>query len=234
MKILAKKAIDVQVTAQKKAQIDEGVAIATKIDALRQTLLSLEAQHKNFIDGMKDSLNIETKYLIEKIANLKLEISNLEEEREKLLIPLTSAWDSVNERDSILQVKEKEVDRREKVLIPLEVKATEREEKTKEAFSRIKVRERELIKVYDSAETLKKEAEDINKQVVIGKERSEKDIETRYSVLKTKEEQAQYSLEFYESKKSVLDARERELNQKETLINDRYQTLLRTQARLKK
>ena len=88
MDLISKKVITSQIANQRKIQIDEGVALAKKIDLLRETLGSLELQHKNFLDKKEKELLSVTSNLEKDISNKKIEIKKLEEHRLKLLLPL--------------------------------------------------------------------------------------------------------------------------------------------------
>ncbi len=65
---------------QRKQQIDEGIALAKKIDAMREELLSLQKQRNNFIEGTKVALELETNQLYEKKISLQKEVNLLEEQ----------------------------------------------------------------------------------------------------------------------------------------------------------
>jgi len=233
MKLLPKKTIDVQVAAQRKAQIDEGVVIAKKIDALRQTYGSLETQHKAFLDGMKKSLDDSNRKLIESIAHKKLEIEELEEKRSRLLEPLTYAWEEVKLEKKRISEVTNSLDDRELRLAAKEENIRDRDKKSKDSLNRINIRERELSAAYQEADEARTEILEIKKTVSEFRESSKKDIELRYQDIRHKEEQNQYSFEFCERKKSELDARECALNDRERSINDKYETLQRTINRIK-
>jgi SMC interacting uncharacterized protein involved in chromosome segregation len=104
MKLRPKSQIDAQVASQRKAQIDEGVRIAQKVDALRETLSMLEAQHEQYIAGMKGELDRQTSDRVQRIAELESEIRELEEKRKLLLAPLDEAWAEVRTEKQKVQV----------------------------------------------------------------------------------------------------------------------------------
>src|ERR1700750_2532234 len=85
MKLLKKSIIDAEVNARKKAQMDEGIQLAQKIDTLRKTLNDLEVQHRNFIDGMQGELKKATDELFEEIAERKNEIKELQVQKDRLV-----------------------------------------------------------------------------------------------------------------------------------------------------
>ena len=70
MKLLPKSQVHAQVNEQRRQQIDEGMILAKKVDALRQTLAELEEQQRKFSEGTKRELERETQELHEEIAEL--------------------------------------------------------------------------------------------------------------------------------------------------------------------
>ena len=79
MKLQPKQQITQSINLERKTQIDEGIALAKKIDVLRETLASLEKQHQDFIAGSRVEIEKNLKVLQERKSNLLGEINKLEE-----------------------------------------------------------------------------------------------------------------------------------------------------------
>lgn len=232
MKLFTKKAVDVQVTAQKKVQIDEGTAIAKKIDTLRQTLGSLEVQHKKFVDGMKDGLKKETDYLIQKIASLRIELSDLEAKKSKALEPLDIAWQNVKIKTKEILNLRSELDAREEKLSFREKSTIEREKKSKDSISRLNIRENELDKAYAHALNLKEEAESVKKDADDYVASKSKNIENKERDALIREETNLNDFNSNQAERQMLKDRELGLNARETRLMDREQMLERNIKRL--
>lgn len=106
MKLLPKK-IDIEKARleERKRQIDEGIHLAKKIDALRQTALSEE---KALREWRKNSLAAVQKeiddYIIVK-ENLRVQTEEAEVHRKKLIEPLDKEWEEINRIKSELNRK---------------------------------------------------------------------------------------------------------------------------------
>lgn len=77
MKLLPKSQVLANVNEQKRLQIEEGVILAKKVDALRQTLLDLEDQQRKFIEGQRAVLERELGQLNREIELKKELLNNL-------------------------------------------------------------------------------------------------------------------------------------------------------------
>lgn len=133
MKLWKKSAIVSELASQKKAQIDEGINIARKVDALRETLLSLQKQESDFINGMKDRLNTELSELEQKVVNLRDEVEELETRKTKFVL-LEEEYEQAKKIKTQLKSKLDKVEERDKIL--------------KDKVTRIKIREKELNEAY--------------------------------------------------------------------------------------
>lgn len=233
MKILSKRAVDAQVALQRKSAIDEGVRIASKVDRLRQDLASLEAQHARYISGMKDELHKETDGLISKVADLKSEISDLEEKRAKLLAPLNQEWENV-------KIKAKEILDREAKLVSVETSLSfrektllERDKKSKDSLFRIKTHERELERALNNALFEEDRAKSIRSEAESYKSLKEKEILDKELACEKREQKNRNDEEANKNLNDLLKAKERELVEREVRLNDREATLERNIKRLK-
>lgn len=107
MKLLPKKELAGKINDQKKADIDSGVFIARKVDALREELLLLQKERNDFIAGSQTVINDSLAPLQKKYNLLIKEIKELEEQRKELLKPLDHEWEKVTKlKEEVLEGKE--------------------------------------------------------------------------------------------------------------------------------
>jgi chromosome segregation ATPase len=232
MKLQAPKQLNNELNLQRKNQIDEGVKIATKVDALRQTLASLEQQHTVFLAGSREEAErISTDFRVQK-ESLQGEIRKLEERKAELMKPLDDEWATLNEakeqfklevadyeiKKDELQEKEKEIKEGEKRLL----ERTKTLDSTEETIKRVS---RETIELNEQAKGLKERQVREYEQFSRDHKERNREIETREKALIV---QANYN----SHQKAILDKREKQLNDKEKFINDKYNTLLRTLSRI--
>lgn len=77
MKILKKQIINTQIAEHRRQQIEEGLSLAKKIDALRNELLELQKKRTDFIEGTKSELQQQLKSLYQEKEKLEEEIKCL-------------------------------------------------------------------------------------------------------------------------------------------------------------
>lgn len=97
MKILKKSEILSVKNKQTKDQIDEGVAIAKRIDELRATLAKIEKQHSDYIAGMKEQLEKEIAGLIKQKRDLEHDIGNKRAEFNDIVGKIKQAGEFIKE-----------------------------------------------------------------------------------------------------------------------------------------
>lgn len=179
MKLLPKSVINTELASQKKKQIDEGLMIAKKVDALRETLSSLEKQHRDFIGGMQIELKLQTQPLINEIAERKLEIENLKSKKEELLVPLTKEWNEVNEKRKELDQISEKLAKEQATLLQKEKVLEERLKKEKENIFKINTIRNELAKILKKGQENEEKTKKALEFVELAKENSLKEIEER-------------------------------------------------------
>lgn len=221
------------VASQRKAQIDEGVRIAQKVDALRETLASLEAQHSKFIEGMEGELNRRTEHLISKVANLERDIADLEENRRILQIPLDDGWKELNQKMAEISQMKVTLEQKEAKLAQKELTQDQRDKKSKELMVQVKSRDRASITAHDEAEQAKIDAESIKAEALEKKAFQEKIFESKSHELDERENSL-VSYTFTLSKREEqIELREQEIKDEKVRLLDQRQTLERAMARLK-
>ena len=146
MNLLPKKQVQSQVQDERRKQIEEGTFLATKVDALRQELGSLEKQKGDFLASTKADIEIQTKPLIELKTSLQAEVAQLQKQQLALRQPLTEEWTLLSkakaeQENSVIQFEtaKKEL-RRQFSLVDIE------KTKQKESSYKIRVIERQVSK----------------------------------------------------------------------------------------
>jgi uncharacterized protein YoxC len=233
MKLPTKSQVQVELARERKAQIDEGVRIAQKVDSLRNTLSSLEKQHNEFINSMETGLKAKVKPLEEEIKAKKAELVVLEDRKRELSKPLDEEWKKVKEEKIKLEQKEKEFDEKfaqvESKREFLEKKALE----LKDIQSRIRTQERELAKVYSEALTDNKETAEILLLTKEYESDQRKVIDEEWKRIEVERNENKISSLANKNREEQLNRKQKELGDKEIEIRDKYKTLERTLKRIK-
>lgn len=233
MKLIPKSQISNDFANDRAIQIKEGLALAKKIDVLRETLASLETQHANFLAGSQRELQIATEALTIRKNELENEISKLEVKRAKLQKPLDDEWAELKEN----QVKFKE-DLENLATKSDELKTKEKDiEKETKRFDKERIasteRETETQLLYRQAEQDRTKALELKSARIKEYAEFKADADKRDEKQNIREKALLAQATFNEDSKEILNTREKELNNREQAINDKYQTLMRTINRIK-
>lgn len=106
MKLLEKKQINENIQIQRKNQIDSGIFLAKKIDALREELSSLEKQRTDFISGSRKVIEDELSNLQSIKKHIENEIKESEKKLAKLREPLDKEWANLEQqKNNIINIK---------------------------------------------------------------------------------------------------------------------------------
>lgn len=231
MRLLPKKQVSIEASKQKKALIDEGIGLATKVDVLRETLVVEEGKVNLF---RRETISQIQKDIDTKIQERQLlETGNvfLREERIRLSAPidLTEAWEEVKTgKLEISQWKETLTDKEVRMLVRESdvVDAEKSLLKRTEAIGRKeKLTERTLVGAQEKFEkasvTLEKAQEEGSKLVHDAIHR-EKAVTERESNVTVKEAEIQ-------ERETKAAAHELDLSNREIALKDRYETFIKAQ-----
>lgn len=234
MKLIPKSQIANDLASERANQIKEGLSLAKKVDVLRETLASLEAQHAKFLAGTQGELIKATEELQRKKQEVESEIAKLEIKRQTLLKPLDDEWASVKEAKEELNKQLEAFDLKENELTTKE-KAFKKEEKRIEK-ARIIAAEKEAES--ENLYRLATEDRDKAKELRTARTQEYKAFQTECAKRSKEQDDREKALinhaHVNEHNKKILDKREKALTDKEKFINDKYETLMRTLNRLKK
>lgn len=233
MRLPSKIEVNNAVATQRKREIDEGLSLARKVDALRQTLASLQQQHEQFIAGMEGELKKRTDFLISEVANLERDVADLEERKKQLQIPLDDEWVKVNQRVKEIENSALKLKTLEEKLNQRELVQDERDRKSKEVLVRVKARDRASIQAYEQAENTKNEADKIKTEISAKREIKEVEYAEKDKEYAIKE-QSLVSYKFtLEKREEQVEMREQEVKEEKIRLADQRATLERAMARIK-
>lgn len=233
MKLLDRKIISNDFVLQKKAQIDEGVIIARKVDVLRETLASLEKQHRDFIAGTRQDLLNATSQLINEKESLQGEIRSLNERRQKLLKPLDDEWETLQEEKNKFFKEQTEFSIKEHDLNERESKITKTEKTISKIESQLQELKFDAERQRDEATTDRAVAKGLRKENETTRDTQARDFTRRTKDLDIRDRANNNQRKYLDDIKKGLEDREIELNNKERAIADKYAQLERTIKRIK-
>jgi len=211
MKLLQKSTIINQKNAERKKEIDEGLALARRIDALRETsakeetnLLTYRATALKVVQDEIDNLTIQA-------DELKQQIKRDTEARKELIKPLDKEWEQIYEEK--LQIDK---DSNANILLVLQLKEEEQQlEQKKSEISQISARttkkEQEIDKLKEEINSLKELAQ--REYELANEERIEKNNFYDNQITKAIGLQKEY-----ESALTIIKIRENEVKEKESNI----------------
>jgi len=228
MKIPDRKQIASDFNLQRKLQVDEGVKIAKKVDVLRETLASLEEQHRKFIAGTRQDLINQTEGLERKKADLQGELVHLEERRKRLLEPLDKEWAKLYDKETILTKRLFLFKDNEDKLNERESQITKTEKSTEEDRYKILELKGETERANKEARQFRDEQKSIRDDIKRTKDNQDKDFFKVNKELNKRDDELIIQRKYLDLVKKNLDAREKELDDKDRAIKDKYATLQRT------
>lgn len=227
-RLLDKRLITAEVAGQKKAQIDQGIAIAKKVDALRDTFSEEEKKLEllRVITTKKVQEEIDT--LLQSREALKRDLVRIMEERKRAQEPLDALKQALDEREVTISSKEVSLLQRASGIEKEEHEADEREKQVALDEERVK-------HLKTSAELKLEKADSVLKDAIedAGESRNTAQINLTESELifkraEQKLHEVQNYKELLERKEKNLDDRQSTIDIRERALRDRYNTLERT------
>lgn len=108
MKLHSPRTIQTNLNDERKQDIDNGLKLARKVDALREDLSKEEQKRDLFINANTTELQKRLGELSSTIAIKEKEVEVLEDKKRELMKPLTLEWDKLKEQQK--ELEEKEID----------------------------------------------------------------------------------------------------------------------------
>jgi hypothetical protein len=236
MKLREKKQIMADASDQRKQQIDEGVTLAKKVDAIRATLNIEEAQLEKLRRETLPELRDTIVSLDKEGDDLRAGNKMLFEERKKLMAPvdLTEAWENVRKEELRNTEKSNLLDERTQAI-------SERESEIDSIEHDLQARTRAVERSEAGVNTNLMEAEQQNKEASEVLEKARHEAEMLLKQAETRERKAAQLESSLDERETYLvrreaDALEKEIDlaKRERVLRDRYQMLERTLQRNKK
>ncbi len=113
MRLLDKQSVAAQVNSQKQSQIEEGIQVAKKVDAVRSALSVEEVKLKEFRANAIAVVQKEIDSKVLEKAELDAEIDNARANLKTLRVPLDAEWKKLAEDKEALRLREIDIVSRE-------------------------------------------------------------------------------------------------------------------------
>lgn len=234
--LLEKRTINAEVATQKKQQIDEGLRIASKVDAVRETLGAEEANLENFRRQTIARVQSEIDGKIGERNALENVLIPMRKERERLLIPpdLTNAREEIKNKTANLEQDISEVNQKKAELeqgISLNIQRERENEIETERIAELKRlalldRENSYLVLKESKSSSHKMLTEAQK-ILQENENKEKELNNRGIQLDAREKTLIEN-------ETINAIKEKDLKNRERILKDRTDMLIRNENRLKK
>lgn len=234
MKLLERQSLNNDLQEQRRAQAEEGIRLAKRIDALRETLSTLEKQHQDFIESSRTTYQEAIGALERRKDELEKEIVRLEERRALLREPLDKEWESLEEAQKdhekkalSLAIQEASIAKRDSVVLEKEKKAEQRERALNDMSEAI-----EQERAFVSHE--KEKATSLTLKLREEEKRSVSEQKERERITLKKDEESDRRARAIDMREKLLNAREKSIDKREAFVDHKYKVLQRTIKRIKK
>jgi hypothetical protein len=234
-RLLDKRVVNTEVATQKRQQIQHGIALAKKVDAVRDTLQEEERNLETFRVETIKRVQAEIDVKIKEKDHLESEIARRKEERIKLEAPidLQEAWREV------LEGKVEVSDWRER-LTNQSVQQLAREGEIKQSNEELTKRIDEVDRKEGLAERTLKSAEEKFEEASSVFDKAQANSKRLLDIAVKKEKQVVEREIEADERDALIVEREREVNEHETDLSNRekalkvrYDTFVRAQAYIK-
>lgn len=231
MRLLERHEVNEKRTIERRLEIEDGMRLAKKVDDLRKLRTAEEQALETFRTKTVSEVTEEIKTLVSQKSILAQEVLDLRRTRAELMVPLDAEWSRVNAEhlrlvgisDSLFD-KQKALDDADALL--------------QRKKSELSSREDEIMMKIAYLENLKSECEaaSLEAEALIARsesaERSHRAfVESKSAHLHAREESVANAERSVNDRRIAQDARELELNARESAISDRYETLQRINNR---
>lgn len=232
MRLLDKRTVNAEVATQKKQAIDEGLRLARKVDALRD---SVQVEQGNLEDFRKNSIALVQAEIDEKLrekTNLESQLARLRWERQEFNKPVNVSWVTLGrQKEAIETIKDTLYAKRGELDHGISLNI-QRERENEEERRRLSAERLEIEQTLARTQTTEKEAKDL---LIVAQEESNRilsDAKEREKIVKQREIAVEDKEVYLTKVEKMQQDKEKEQADKDREINDRYQTLLRTEANL--
>lgn len=233
LKLLDKRDIQAKKAKERSQEVAEGVKLARRIDALRETQAEEQSSLESFRVRTIETINKEIKALADTRDLLSGEVKNLEDRKKEALKPIdaelkklekereevnskkieiASSLKDIQEQTKILNKREKQIKRTEEITADLHLQSES---------------------LFNERNQRLSHAKEIEQEMALSQERHNSRLVSLEKEVVDKLSQAELTLSKARATLKKASEKEKELSEKEVLLIDREQTLERSIIRLK-
>lgn len=234
MKLLDKKAVTATLQTERKQQIDSGVKIAEKVDALRETMLTEEKRLGDFRRESVATVQADIEIKIRERDGIQDEMARRRSELVELNKPLDHAWEEVEKWKHWYEQKKTYIHQQQATMVRERNQLTDDTRENSAETQRISTLKADALEDRETALNAKNEA-------IQHLLKARAEATTILSGAKEREEALELREKDLDTERSALDAQakrlkllEKDISNREKALKDKQETLLRTQNRLKK
>jgi len=234
MKLLTQNQVFAQKSSERKAELDEGLKIAKRVDEVRLTLQKEQMALEKFRGETTKIVQAEINALLAKKDELTRENMIIERQNLNLKRPFDEEWELIKmTRLNELDEKLYDVERREKDLAKKEFDLGFLEKDIKDAEARIMDQDKRSESALKSATEKEQEAHEILNQAKIRDANIQSEIDAKTKAFKENEDKWKAWQMDLEVREEALKRSIQALVKRERFVNDKYRTLLRTEEAIK-
>lgn len=215
MRLLSRPEASSQASQQRKEQADSGMYIAGRVDRLRETLVQLETQQREFVKGNRKAIDEALSEGLARKEALLSEIAALERRKSEAMKPLDEEWEKVRDAGSESAARKAEIDRKTALC---EAKESEVDNLVLQAYNDRTEASRtlqEALEIFEKAKTELLVAEQLRTKTGELVEKSGADIAERLKVIEMEARRLEYDRKHYADFEKELKKRENDLKDRE-------------------
>lgn len=234
MRLQPKRQVNVEVAKQKKADIDKGLELAGKIDALRETLAKEEQQLELFRTASVEAVKREIDSTLRELESVNNRIESRKDELVRLREPLDAEWEEIAEKKLLIEAEKGSLYQRRADLetgIGLNLR---RERENDEERKRI---ERERRQIDEEQSLTVKLKEDALSALATARMQSDNIVSNalqRERAVVIREKEVAILEDDMSEREHIVNEHEKDLANRERALTDKYQTFERTINRFNK
>lgn len=228
IRLLNKREIDKAKAKDQRLEIQEGLKLAKRVDALRETAVEEELSLKKFREATIKNIHEELSTEGQKLETLKVEVKALESRKEEALKPLTEAWDTLRREQEALSKAEEELANRfsEAFEVQESLKKEQKEIKTAKSLA-----ESDRERALDASKQAERNRADTSRALDFAERVQRKALlqeEQVKSWAERQEEEIAVEKKNLQLRTTSLARKEKALEKREIRLKDRQEQLQRT------
>jgi len=232
MKLLPKKQVSAELASQRKREIDIGLELAEKVDALREAAATEE---KKLFDFRSQSIANAQKEIDTKIAEkdaLDLDIRRRKEELAELQKPLDAKWDEVNKAANKLAASENDLASRLQTFAAKDSQKDAELQDIERRKRKIAMAEEATNKHLLEAEQKLRHAHETQDNLVSQALLTLSTAKSKESSISIRELEVRRAEQEIDERWGLVEEKEKDLAERERALQDKYQALTQAQKHL--